>query len=564
MATTKNTGHKIGIYIRVSTEEQAENPEGSIRNQEERLRSAVKLKNLDGHFGEIVNVFIDRAKSGKDTNRPELKRLLQAIEKREVNLVMVTDLSRLSRSIKDFSDMWELMKARGCGFQSLRECFDTTTAAGEMVLYTMANLAQFERKQVAERVTANIQARAARGLYNGGVLPLGYKLIPEKKGHLDIDTDQAELVRTAFRTMVTEGSLSQTAKKLNAMGLTMNRHKQGGGGKPRLGHFSVPNLHDILKNKAYIGVRTFNIKGELKEAKALWEPLVDPELFDRVQAILKANYRRYKPVNEKKFPYLLSNLVFCSQCGGRLCGKSANGNSGKVPYYEHGWLTKRNGCLVKQAFDCKPFRVLAKRLEPIVWDAVERLLEEPKRAKELIQDAKISMNLNSKSETLRKAHVRLEEISSQLDTLAERLGTLPKNLSPAPVYKQMEKLERLKKEQAERIVDLNHETEGSRMPAQLSTFEALLAALKTLRDQPESVLTRAKIVHALVEKVELTPTSARVHFRVGEEDLQWELTKAGSVTRKSPGMPTQSFTGRDNMVRALLTNGGLTWNRTTN
>ena len=65
----QNKGHKIGCYIRVSTEEQAENPEGSIRNQEERLKATVKLKNMEGLFGEIADVYIDRAKSGKDTNR---------------------------------------------------------------------------------------------------------------------------------------------------------------------------------------------------------------------------------------------------------------------------------------------------------------------------------------------------------------------------------------------------------------------------------------------------------------------------------------------------------------
>lgn len=99
--------HKIALYVRVSTEEQAENPEGSIRNQEDRLRTAVSLKNMEGNFGEVVEVFIDRARSGKDTNRPELQRMLAAIRRKEVTLVMVSELSRLSRSIRDFSEIWK-------------------------------------------------------------------------------------------------------------------------------------------------------------------------------------------------------------------------------------------------------------------------------------------------------------------------------------------------------------------------------------------------------------------------------------------------------------------------
>jgi DNA invertase Pin-like site-specific DNA recombinase len=103
-------------------------------------------------FLEITETFIDRARSGKDTNRPELQRLLlTAIRRREVTLVMVTELSWLSRSIKDFAEIWEMMQAHDCGFLSLRENFDTTTAAGEMVLYSLANIAQYERRQVSER-----------------------------------------------------------------------------------------------------------------------------------------------------------------------------------------------------------------------------------------------------------------------------------------------------------------------------------------------------------------------------------------------------------------------------
>ena len=65
---------RIGLYVRVSTEEQAENPEGSIKNQKERLLQAVKLKNMDGKYAEVIDVYIDRAKSGKDTKRAELQR----------------------------------------------------------------------------------------------------------------------------------------------------------------------------------------------------------------------------------------------------------------------------------------------------------------------------------------------------------------------------------------------------------------------------------------------------------------------------------------------------------
>ncbi|HMN68598.1 MAG TPA: recombinase family protein [Bdellovibrionales bacterium] len=160
----KNQNYKIALYIRVSTEEQAENPEGSIRNQEDRLRQAVVYKNHSGNFGEIKGVFVDAGISAKNMKRPKLQELLRAIRAQEIDLVMVTELSRLSRNTRDFIEMWDMMKLHGCGFTSLREDFDTTTAAGEMVILQLMNLAQFERRQTSERVEANIAARAARGL----------------------------------------------------------------------------------------------------------------------------------------------------------------------------------------------------------------------------------------------------------------------------------------------------------------------------------------------------------------------------------------------------------------
>ena len=199
---------RVGAYIRVSTEEQAQNPEGSIKNQEERIRQALAFKNANAPFGELCEVFIDRGLSGKNMKRPEMRRLLNKIETGEIDLVIVTEISRLSRSIRDFTHVWELLQERKCGLWSLRENFDTSSAAGEMMLFTIMNFAQFERKQTSERVSANFEARASRGLFNGGPLPLGYELDPMKKGSLKINEEETCTVRAAFAALIREGSIS--------------------------------------------------------------------------------------------------------------------------------------------------------------------------------------------------------------------------------------------------------------------------------------------------------------------------------------------------------------------
>ena len=514
--------HKIGLYIRVSTEEQAENPEGSIKNQEDRLRSAVQFKNISGPFGDITHVFVDRARSGKDTNRPELQRLLSAIRKREVTLVMVSELSRLSRSIKDFSQIWEMMQTHGCSFYSLRENFDTTTAAGEMMLYTIANFAQFERRQTSERISANFQARAARGLYNGGVIPLGYKLIEDKPGFLDIDADAAETVKKSFETFLKEGTLSQTAKWLNANGYKVKREVQGGNHRPRLGHFTIENLHQILRNKSYIGVRTYTHKNEKKEAKATWKAIIDKGLFHQVQAQLAANYCRKKPPGGNRYPFLLTGPVNCECCGERMVGKSAHGNGGKIPYYEHSWATRRQSCLVKPVYSCRPFRVLAKKLEPAIWDAVMGMLQNQFMAEDLIENAQKLHKEKGKNTEAKRIVNKIKSIESQIEVLAERLAILPKSISPATIFKQMEKLEISKKAEEVRLAKEGLDRAHNNIPATLKQYQEFLRGLSQLASENESHQMKERIIRALIRKVWITENGFKLEFITGGDYIEME------------------------------------------
>lgn len=514
--------HKICFYIRVSTEEQAKNLEGSIKNQKERLLEAVKFKNLSGNFGEVVSIYIDRAKSGKDTNRPELQKMLFEISQGKIDLVMVSEISRISRNMKDFSEIWELMKKHNCGFYSLRENFDTTTAAGEMVLYTIANIAQFERRQVSERVSANIKARAKRGLYNGGSVPLGFKL-GEKKGYLELDKEMADLVRLCFSTYLEKESLSQTAKYLNDQGHTIRRWKQGGGKFKRLGHFSVDNLHKILVNKAYIGIKVFK-DGELKsETDAVWEPIVDEDNFNRVQVKLKKNLIKKKPHSKKRYPYLLSGITFCKACGDAMCGKSAHGNGGKIGYYEHSWATKRNSTLSKKIFDCEPRRVLAKKLEPLVTEKVEAILFQDQFVKVLFDKLKAKVKENSSVSEVNSLKAQIYGFNSQIDALAERLSELPKEVTAAPIYKQMANLEKRKGEVLE-LLDRHSEAPEADFLVSHNDYQSFVSGLRELWFNANPA-TKSKIIQRLIHKVEVGVDSVVVHYNVDKRNLVPEIKK---------------------------------------
>ena len=92
--------HNIGLYLRVSTDEQALRQEGSLDSQKHRLQAFVDIRNVqDQNWGKVVDVYTDDGISAKDTNRPAFQRMMKDVRKGRVNLILVTDLSRLSRNI---------------------------------------------------------------------------------------------------------------------------------------------------------------------------------------------------------------------------------------------------------------------------------------------------------------------------------------------------------------------------------------------------------------------------------------------------------------------------------
>lgn len=511
--------HKIGIYIRVSTEEQASNPEGSIKSQEQRLRAHVDLKNFERPFGEVAKVFVDRAKSGKDTNRPELQRLLKAIVNREITMVMVTELSRLSRSIKDFSDMWELMRAHRCEFLSLREQFDTTSAAGEMVMYTIANIAQFERRQTSERISANFHARAQRGLFNGGSVPLGYKMDPERKGYLVVVEEEAAIIRDLFKTFLEEGVASVAGRKLNMKGYTIPRKRAAGGSNPRLGHFHAGNVYQFLTNTAYIGVRTFKVNGVEQTSKACWPAIIDEATFFKVQEMLKGNRYHNKTTVPSRYPFSLSGLCVCASCGGRMPGRSAHGKKMKVPYYAHGWTQRKDGCHPAKKWACTgPMRVLANIIEPLVWEKVVGVLSIPAHATRIVEEAQRLHGQQGRSNELERVTAKLKDVDAQTEALAEHLAKIPKDVSPTPIFDQMRKLEATKDALRSELNEIERANDESVMPADLASYKDFLAGLrKGLHAIDEAA--KADIIRKMVSKVEIHPDAITIYFKIGKGDI---------------------------------------------
>jgi site-specific DNA recombinase len=170
------TTQKAGIYIRVSTYEQAEKGT-SLASQEERIREYCARQGIP-----VAGVYMDDGYSGATMDRPGLQRLLHDAHEGVFNLALVYKLDRLSRNLKDAVNLvLGELESCGVGFQSVTEPFQTLEPAGKMMFANLASFADYEREQIRERCNRGRLMRNREGHYTGGTLPYAIAWNKQKK-----------------------------------------------------------------------------------------------------------------------------------------------------------------------------------------------------------------------------------------------------------------------------------------------------------------------------------------------------------------------------------------------
>jgi DNA invertase Pin-like site-specific DNA recombinase len=279
---------RCAIYTRVSTEHGLDQDFNSLDAQREACSAYIKSQ---AHEGRRQNRdhYDDGGFSGGSLERPALQRLLEAIESRKVDVIVVYKVDRLTRSLADFAKLVELFDEQGVSFVSVTQSFNTTSSMGRLTLNVLLSFAQFEREVTGERIRDKIAASKKKGIWVGGIIPFGYRLENRK---LLVEENEGKIVRLIFERYLALNSIRVLEKELNSAGiLTRRRELSTGkviGGIP----FTQGPIAHILKNRTYIG--------ELNHRKNAYPadhaPIVSRELFDDVQKQLegKRNARAQK------------------------------------------------------------------------------------------------------------------------------------------------------------------------------------------------------------------------------------------------------------------------------
>lgn len=243
-------------------------------------------------------------------DRPGLKRLIADIEAGLIDVVVVYKVDRLTRSLSDFSRLVETFDQHQVSFVSVTQAFNTTTSMGRLTLNVLLSFAQFEREVTAERIRDKIAASKAKGMWMGGLVPLGYrsenrKLVIEEGGEERPEGGEAETISAIFSLYLKHKSVRRVKEALDRGGAISKRRvtKTGkvSGGKP----FFRGHIYTILKNPVYIGKIVH--KGEVYEGEH--SPIIDQETWDRTQALLEKNAPNRTTRRNTKSTALLAGLL---------------------------------------------------------------------------------------------------------------------------------------------------------------------------------------------------------------------------------------------------------------
>lgn len=275
---------RCAIYTRKSTDEGLDQDFNSLDAQAEACAAYIASQR---HEGWVVGKtrYDDGGISGGTLERPALRRLLADIDAGLVQMVVVYKIDRLTRSLADFAKLVERFDAVGCSFVSVTQAFNTASSMGRLTLNVLLSFAQFEREVTAERIRDKIAASKKKGLWMGGVPPLGYDPHPDPKTRgLVINLDEAETVRTIYALYDELGCLNAVMRRTDEMGLRSKRHsfKSGRvrGGNP----FSRGQIYALLRNPIYIG--------KIRHRTRVWDgqhtPILAEALWERVQSKLQA------------------------------------------------------------------------------------------------------------------------------------------------------------------------------------------------------------------------------------------------------------------------------------
>lgn len=351
---------RCAIYTRKSSEEGLEQEFNSLDAQYEACSAYIVSQKSEGWKRTPVR-YDDGGVSGGTLERPALKRLLTDIEAGRVDLVVVYKIDRLTRSLMDFSKLVERFDKSNCSFVSVTQAFNTSTSMGRLTLNVLLSFAQFEREVTAERIRDKIAASKKKGMWMGGIPPIGYTA---KDKELIVDPEGAKVVNTIFATYLEVGCLNQLKRDVDKLGYETRPSRPDSLARP----YSRGHLYHMLCNPIYIG----EIRHKDQRFPGRHEGIVDREMWDRVQTLLEGRSQTMRGKGRQAADQSpLTGRLF-DETGDRLTPSYTKKKDRRIRYFVSNRLVDRSSTRTP---DATGWRLPATQLEEVIASAIANALK---------------------------------------------------------------------------------------------------------------------------------------------------------------------------------------------
>lgn len=320
---------QCAVYVRKSSDRGLDQEFNSLDNQELACKSYIASQAFQGW--EYFKTYSDGGISGGTMARPGLQALLTDVRNGKVQVVLVYKIDRLSRSIYDFKRMMkEDFEPHDCNLVSTTQSFDTSTAMGKLTLNMLLSFAEFEREVASERVRDKMRATKSKGLWVGGVPPLGYDI---QFGKLIVNETERETVNKIFNIYMTSRSLLDCRNRIARLGIH-GKQWTTKKGETRGGREMTANIIErILKNQIYLGKLPNKSTGEVFDGQH--SAIITVELFDAVQQKLTDNNNHKGRASYCRGGLLFHNMIYTTD-GAVFKNKTGNKGLRQYKYYKCG------------------------------------------------------------------------------------------------------------------------------------------------------------------------------------------------------------------------------------
>ena len=397
----------VALYCRVSSDRQAEKEDGSLDTQLDRLAALVDYRRKQGDNWVIAEKLVEgekdgkrRGKSAKNTDRPAYQKLLELARARLIDVVVVTKLDRISRSLSDFVKLVEELERYGVRLVSLKEDFDFTTAAGRLQIHILIALAQYERELTSARVKDKVLWRLEKGLPIGPP-PSGYVM---KEKTYAIDEPYTSYVRAADALYLERESTDVIVQEFARLGY---RTKSGS-------LYLKPVICHMLRSPIYAAKQ----EHEGKVYDAGWQPIRTWETHQEIQRLMDRNNKRKHggKTQPRNYVYLLQGLLRCGECGHKMVPQPATGRNG-IPYHYYGC----NRAEKSVGTACPKRYVPAEAIDRAVLAFMKELHVKPERVKSIAakENGFVSQTITRLKEDYERVSTQLGRTKQQLAHLAE-------------------------------------------------------------------------------------------------------------------------------------------------